>query len=136
MVDIRDQFEREDGIASAELDDFIDPSTINVHLENGLGDADHCRIDITWTTLDDYTFHYTDSNLDFRWGKHPHGGEYGGQEAHFHSPPGASSDPDDVEESCITVETRSLVVRAVIKLWRAAFDSDSLEPLNSASNPP
>lgn len=76
--------------------------------------------------------------MNFRWGKHSRGGDYihvSGLE-HYHPPPDAGSDPDDVEESCIEQFVEALVTRAVLRLWRVAYHADSYEPLNAASNPP
>ncbi|QSG08147.1 Uncharacterized protein HSR122_0742 [Halapricum desulfuricans] len=112
---------------------------LEVTLDDGLCDADRGRIDVEWTTRDDYKFHYTDTaGVNVRWGNHPHGGDYvhvDGTE-HFHPPPDASSDPDEVEDSCITQSPEELVTRAVLKLWRAAYHTSSYLPLNSGSNPP
>jgi hypothetical protein len=108
-------------------------------LDDGLCGAEDARIDIQWTTRDDYKFHYTDTEgVNLRWGKHPHAGDYihvPGLE-HYHPPPNASSDPDEVEESCITQSPEELVTRAVLKLWRVAYHTDSYEPLNAGRNPP
>jgi len=106
-------------LARAELDDFLDPGTLAVTLEDGLLGADAGRIDL-------------------RWDKHPHDGDYvdvTGLE-HYHPPPDASSDPTEVEDSCIVQSPEKLVTRAVLKLWRAAYHADSLVPLNAGRNPP
>ncbi|WP_327053405.1 transcription initiation factor IIB [Halomicrococcus gelatinilyticus] len=91
------------------------------------------------TAQDDYKFHYTDSNgVDLRWGSHPHADDYvnvSGLE-HYHPPPNASSDPREVEDSCITQSPVTLVTRAVLTLWRAAYHSESFTPLNAGRNPP
>ena len=108
-------------------------------LDDGLCGADEARIDIQWTTRDDFKFHYTDTvGVNLRWGKHPHAGDYihvSGLE-HYHLPPDASSDPGEVEASCLTQSPKELVTRAVIKLWRVAYLTDSYEPLNVGRNPP
>jgi hypothetical protein len=139
LIAIRDLVDDEEPLATGELDDFLDPQTLEVTLEDGLGDGKRARIDVQWTTRNDYKFHYTDSNgVDFRWGKHPHGGDYGkgaGLE-HYHPPPDATSDPSEVEGSCITQSSPHLVTRAVLKLWRTAYHAGSLAPLNAGSNPP
>ncbi len=99
--------------------------------------ADEARIDVRWTTRDDYTFHYTDSTeVDLRWGRHPHGGDYvraTGTE-HYHPPPDASSDPDAVDDSCVAVSPAVLVTRAVLKLWRVAYHHGSLAVLNTGDD--
>ena len=114
-------------------------SALDVALEDGLCEADTAHIEIQWTTRDDYKFHYTDTEaVNLRWGKHPHGGDYvhvPGFE-HYHPPPDASSDPNEVEASCITASPEALVTRAVLKLWRVAYHTDSYEPLTVGQNPP
>jgi len=139
LITIRDVINDQEPLVTAELDDFLDPRVLEIDLADGLGDADSARIDIQWTTRDDYKFHYTDStDVDVRWGKHPHDGDYvnaAGLE-HYHPPPDASSDPSEVEDSCIRQSHVELVTRAVLKLWRAAYHADSLAPLNAGSNPP
>ncbi|OTF01902.1 hypothetical protein [Halorubrum sp. SD683] len=139
LLTIRDVVEEMEPLATAELDDYLHPSVLVVTLADGLCAADEARIDIQWTTQDDYKFHYTDRNaVNLRWGKHPHAGDYihaHGFE-HYHPPPNASSEPDDVEASCITQSPEELVTRAVLKLWRVAYHTDSYEPLNAGHNPP
>lgn len=138
-ITIRDIVDEEEPLATPRLDDYLNPSVLEVELSDGLRDAGHSRIDIQWTTRADYKFHYTDSaGVDLRWGKHPHDGDYlhvRGPE-HYHPPPDASSDPHDVAESCIEQSPEVLVTRAVLKLWRVAYHADSHTPLNAASNPP
>lgn len=139
LVTIRDVVEKMEPLATAELDDYLHPSVLEVALDDGLCAADEARIDIQWTTQNHYKFHYTDTEaVNFRWGKHPHAGDYihvDGFE-HYHPPPNATSDPDEVEESCITQAPEELVTRAVLKLWRVAYHTDSYEPLNAGQNPP
>jgi hypothetical protein len=139
LIAIRDLVDDREPLATAQLDDFLDPESLAVTFEDGLCDAERARIDVQWTTRNDYTFHYTDSNgVDFRWGKHPHGGDYRPDDGleHYHPPPDASSDPNRVEKSCITQSSPQLVTRAVLKLWRTAYHAESLAPLNAGSNPP
>ncbi|WP_345779730.1 hypothetical protein [Haloplanus halobius] len=139
LLTIRDVVEKMEPLATAELDDYLHPSTLEVVFDGGLCAAEEARIDIQWTTRDEYKFHYTDTEaVDLRWGKHSHAGDYvhvSGLE-HYHPPPDASSDPDEVEESCITQSPEELVTRAVLKLWRVAYHMDSYEPLNAGRNPP
>lgn len=139
LLTIRDVIEEMEPLAAAELDDYLNPSLLEVTLNDGLCEADEAKIDIQWTTQDHYKFHYTDTEaVNFRWGKHPHLGDYihaTGLE-HYHPPPDASSDPDEVEDSCITQSPEVLVTRAVLKLWRVAYHTNSYEPLNAGSNPP
>lgn len=139
LLAIHSVFTNQEPMATAELDDYLDPDILKVTFNEGLRGADIARIDIQWTTQDDYKFHYTDSReVNFRWGKHSHNGDYvhvSGLE-HYHPPPNASSDPDDVEESCIKQPREKLVARAVLKLWRAAYHRGSFAPLNAGQNPP
>ena len=139
LYTIRDEIETLEPLAVATLDDRLDPSILEVRLDDGLCGADTARIDVRWTTRNDYTFHYTDSEgVDCRWGSHPHGGDYvqaAGAE-HYHPPPDASSDPDVVEDSCIAPSPEVLVTRAVLKLWRVAYHEGSLAGLNAGENPP
>lgn len=139
LLSIRDVINSEEPLATAELDDFISPTKLEVSFTDGLSGAESCRIDVQWTTRDDYEFHYTDSaGVTLRWGKHPHDGDYvdaTGPE-HYHPPPDASSDPTDVEASCISQSRVTLVTRAVLKLWRVAYHAASFSGLNTGSNPP
>lgn len=139
LLKIREVVNREEPLATAELDDYLSPETLEVAFDDGLCDADTARMDIQWTTRNDYKFHYTDSDgVNLRWGKHLHDGDYiyvRGIE-HYHPPPNASSDPEDVEDSCISQSPEELVIRAVLKLWRVAYHAESLAPLNAGSNPP
>lgn len=139
LLAIRDLFNQNEPLATATLDDFLNPRTIEVQYNDGLLSADQSRIDVQWTTRNDYKYHYTDAaGVDLRWGRHPHDGDYvqvAGLE-HYHPPPNASADPSEVEESCIKQQPETLVTRAVIKLWRVAYHSGSLTLLNSGSNPP
>lgn len=139
LLTIRDVIEQIEPLATPTLDDYLNPSVLTVTLDDGLCGADAARLDVQWTTHDDYKFHYTDSDgVNVRWGKHPHNGDYihvPGLE-HYHPPPDATSDPDDVEDSCINQSVEVLVTRAVLKLWRVAYHAESDAPLNAASNPP
>lgn len=139
LIAIRDVFDADEPLATAQLDDFLDPTTLEVRFDDGLCGTENARLDVQWTTRDDYKFHYTDSQgVNLRWGNHPHDGDYvqaTGPE-HYHPPPDASSNPNIVEDSCITQSPLLLVTRAVLKLWRVAYHTDSLTPLNAGSNPP
>ena len=139
LLTIRGIIEEMEPLATPELDDYLNPSALEVAFDDGLCDADEATIEIQWTTRDDYKFHYTDTDeVNFRWGKHPHGGDYvhvPGFE-HYHPPPHANSDPDEVEASCIRQTPEALVTRAVLKLWRVAYHTDSFAPLNAGQNPP
>lgn len=139
LISIRDLINDEEPLATAELDDFLGPTNLEASFSDGLCGADTCRIDIQWTTRGDYKFHYTDSRgIDLRWGRHPHDGDYvnaPGPE-HYHPPPDASSDPTEVDASCIRQSRPVLVARAVLKLWRVAYQADTLSGLNAGTNPP
>lgn len=139
LLAIRDEFDTREPLATPSLDDFVNPTLLEVEFDDGLLDASDARIDVAWTTRSDYKFHYTDAEgLDLRWGNHRHGGTYvhaSGTE-HFHPPPDAASVPEAVADSCIEQSPPKLVTWAVLELWRNAYDDDSLEALNSATNPP
>lgn len=139
LLTIRDVFESEEPLATPTLDEFLNPRVLEVQYDHGLLNAESCRIDVQWTTHNDYKYHYTDSaGRDLRWGRHPHNDEYRQVSglAHFHPPPDASSNPTDVEESCIELTPEHLVTRAVLKLWRSAYQTDTLDSLNAGDNPP
>ncbi|WP_435197139.1 hypothetical protein [Natronomonas sp. EA1] len=121
-------------------DDPINPTELRVTLDDGIDAADTARIDIQWSTLDNYTFHYTDSaGLNWRFDRHPNTHS---PERHFHPPAedgtreGSNDGTVDPEPSCIQVGEVSLVTRAVHKLWRVAYESGDPTRLNTLSNPP
>ena len=139
LVAIRDLVDEQEPLATATLDDFLDPRALEIRLTDGLGDADSARMDVQWTTQNDYAVHYTDSaGVDCRWDRHPHGGTYCAVsgDAHYHPPPDASAEPSDIEDSCIGHTRPLLVARAVLKLWRTAYHTDSMAALNAGRNPP
>lgn len=139
LIAIRDLINDEEPLASAQLDDFLNPSVLTVEFDDGLLDAAKARIDVQWTTRNDYKYHYTDSRgVNVRWGRHPHDGDYihVPNLEHFHPPPNASSDPSDVEGSCIEQSPEKLVTRSVLTLWRTAYHTQSLAALNAGQNPP
>ncbi|MFC7190369.1 hypothetical protein [Halocatena marina] len=139
LLTIRTIIEREEPLAAPSLDDYLNPTVLEVLLDDGLCRAESARIDVQWTTQADYKFHYTDvDDVNFRWGKHPHDGDYihVHEFEHYHPPPDATADSDDVEQSCIEQSVEALVTRAVLKLWRVAYHAGSYDPLNAASNPP
>jgi len=138
LLAIREVFTADEPLATTELDDYLDPRTLRVTYDDGLCGADTARIEIQWTTRDDYKFHYTDScDVNLRWGKHPHNNDYVNVQGleHYHPPPNASSDSSEVEDSCITHSPEKLVTRAVLKLWRIAYHAESFSRLNEGSNP-
>ncbi|WP_276258021.1 hypothetical protein [Haloglomus litoreum] len=119
-------------VETTAYDDPISPTELHVELSAGLGSADTARLDIQWSELDMYSFHYVDADdLNWRFDRHPNTHS---PETHFHPPPDASTTA--AEPSCIDVSEVSLVTRAVHAMWRAAYDHDDLSQLNSLSNPP
>lgn len=113
-------------------DDPVDPTELRIELADGLLDAQTARLDVQWSVLDNYSFHYVDSaDVNWRFDCHPNTHS---PDRHFHPPPSARTAA--AEPSCIRVAEVSLVTRAVYKLWRAAYESGDLERLNGTSNPP
>ena len=113
-------------------DNVVAPTELQVSLTDGLGDADAARLDIQWSEWGMYSFHYVDSaDINWRFDRHPNTHS---PESHFHSPPNAATTA--AEPSCIDVTEVSLVARAVHAMWRAAYENNDLDRLNSASNPP
>lgn len=98
---------------------------------DGLDGADTARLDVTWYASGAYRFHYVDETINWRFDRHPNPHS---PEKHFHEPP--SADSETAVASCITVEEPVLVARAVLKLWRRAYETGSLAELNRAENPP
>lgn len=119
-------------VEQTSYDDIVSPTELHVALTDGLGTADTARIDIQWSELDMYSFHYVDTDdMNWRFDRHPNTHS---SEIHFHPPPYASTAA--AEPSCIDVTEVSLVTRAVHAMWRAAYDHDEVSRLNSLSNPP
>ena len=137
LIDFRSAFERVEPLATGELDDPVAPTELQIRLTDGIGSADSARFDVSWTTVDEYTIHYTDSTgRNCRWDRHPHEFPQPTDDRHFHPPPDASSDPEDVESSCIEVAEVSLVARAVHALWRQAYDRGDTAGINAMDDPP
>ncbi|WP_436911238.1 hypothetical protein [Halosimplex marinum] len=119
-------------VETAALDDPLNPQTLAVELADGIGDASNARFDVRWSVADNYAVHYTDDlGRDLRFDYHP---KPDAPKRHFHPPPEAPSRP--VEPSCITVSEVSLVTRAVVQLWRDAYQRGSLDGINEAENIP
>ena len=113
-------------------DDVVSPTELQISLSDGLGNTESARLDIQWSELGMYSFHYVDSDdVNWRFDRHPNTHS---PEIHFHRPPEAAT--TDAESSCIDVTEVSLVTRAVHAMWRAAYEDGDIEQLNSASNPP
>lgn len=137
LLDFLRTFERMEPFASGSLDDFLDPSDLQIELSDGIGPAERSRFDVVWTTRDDYSIHYTDNaSQNCRWDNHPHNYPDAHGDAHFHPPPEASSNSSAVEDSCIEVTEIELVARAIHKLWRQAYERGTLDGINDASNSP
>jgi hypothetical protein len=137
LLDFRTEFERLEPLASGALDDPLSPGELRLHLEDGIAEASTATITVRWSVQDDYNVHYSDgADRDLRWDVHPHDYTVPTGDAHYHPPPNASSDDDDVDASCISVTEVSLVTRAVHAMWRAAYVNADMDQLNSASNPP
>lgn len=133
MRSIRRVFEQSEPlIERCGFDDVLNPTLLSTEFGDGIGDAEQCRIDATWYRSGAYSFHYVDSDhVNWRFDRHPNPHS---PEAHFHRPPDAVS--ETAVSSCITVEEPVLVARAVLKLWRRAYDDDDLTLVNTAENPP
>lgn len=133
LRDVRDLFvEYEPLVTDASLDDGLDPQTLAIELSDGVGDASRARFDVRWSVGDNYAFHYTDDRgRDFRFDCHP---KPDAPTRHFHPPPDAPNRP--VEPSCIGVVELPLVTRAVLKRCRHAYETESLDGVNDATDPP
>jgi len=113
-------------------DDIVAPTELRITLSDGLGDTDSARLDIQWSELGMYSFHYVDSDeVNWRFDRHPNTHS---PETHFHPPPDAATAA--VVPACIDVTEVSLVTRAVHAMWQAAYADDNVDRLNAASNPP
>lgn len=133
LLKIRDLLLAEEPlVVDASLDDLLTPQAVHVAFADGIGDATWCRLEATWYTSGAYRFHYVDGNdVNWRFDRHPNPHA---PEKHFHRPPEADS--ETAIHSCIEVAEPRLVTRAVMKLWRRAYDTGSLSELNDARNPP
>lgn len=133
LEQIRATFANVDGLVSdVGFDDWLDPTKLVVHLDDGIGAADWARFDVRWYRHGYYNIHHTDEqDVDFRFDHHP---KADAPARHFHEPPGARS--ENPVPSCITVTEPQLVARAVHLLWRRAYDANALSNLNTAENQP
>jgi hypothetical protein len=129
---IRDLWlELEPLVETTAYDDVVAPTELQISLTDGVGDADTARLDIQWSELGMYSFHYVDSDdINWRFDRHPNTHS---PKNHFHPPPDAAT--TGAEPSCITVSEVSLVTRAVHAMWRMAYEDDANQ-LNNTSNPP
>ena len=137
LHDFRSEFERLEPLASGSLDDPVSPSELRLQLDDGIGEATTATLTVRWSVQNNYNVHYSDdTGRNLRWDVHPHEYTNPDGDGHYHPPPNASSDDDDVKASCIRVIELVLVARAVHQLWRAGYDTGSVDPLNDATNPP
>ena len=120
LHDFRSEFERLEPLASGSLDDPVSPSELRLQLDDGIGEATTATLTVRWSVQNDYNIHYSDdTGRDLRWDVHPHEYTAPAGDSHYHPPPHASNDDDDVEASCIGVTELVLLARAVHHLWRA-----------------
>ena len=133
MRRLRDLFESEEPLVeTADFDSVLDPQELRIEYADGIGDADWCRLDVTWYKSGAYRFHYVDeAGVNWRFDRHPNPHS---PENHFHRPPDAPA--ETAERSCIRIGEPRLVARAVAKLWRRAYETNDRSTLNTASNPP
>lgn len=137
LLDFQRAFERQEPLATGTLADFLDPDSLRLSLDDGIGEASSARFDVVWTIQGDYAVHYTDdADLNLRWDSHPHAYPGAPSDRHFHPPPDASNAARAVEKSCIEVTEIVLVARAVHSLWRDAYERGSVARVNEAENPP
>lgn len=137
LRDFRTEFERLEPLATGSLDDPVTPDELRLHLEDGIGAAEQATLTVRWSVRDDYNVHYSDeTGHNLRWDVHPHEYTAPDDDAHYHPPPNAASDDAEVETSCIRVSELVLIARAVHQLWRAGYDSGTVDSLNEAVNPP
>ena len=119
-------------VGETAYDDIVAPTELQISLGDGLADAESARLDIQWSELGMYSFHYVDiDDVNWRFDRHPNTHS---PESHFHPPPAVAT--TDAEPSCIDVTEVSLVTRAVHTMWQAAYEDNNVDQLNSASNPP
>jgi hypothetical protein len=125
---VRDVFEKyEPLVEDTHLDDF-DPRLLQVNYSEGFEDSG--RFDVKWDRKNNYSFHYTEETLDFRYDRHPNDHS---PEKHFHAP--GDTQREDATTSCVEVEQDRLVAMAAVQLWRNAWEKDDLSLLNRG-NPP
>lgn len=124
--------EMEPLVGAASLDNPLNPQMLSIEIADGVGTASSARIDVRWSLTGNYAFQYSDGqDRHLRFDRHP---KPDGPTRHFHPPPDAPSRP--VDRSCITLSELPLVTRAVLQRWRYAYETESFEGINDASNPP
>lgn len=108
----------------------IDPVELRVALGVGFA-GDGSRFDVQWWTNHGYKYHYTETDLEFRFGweirpESPY------PDKHFHPP----ENPTEHRESCIEHEEPELVTLAVLKCWWDALEAGDPSILNASEDPP
>lgn len=137
LHDFRTEFERLEPLANGSLDDPVSPSELRLRLDDGIDEATSATITVRWSVQSDYNVHYSDDvGRNLRWDVHPHEYTEPNGDAHYHPPPNASSDDNNIEASCIRVTELVLVARAVHQLWRTGYDNGTVDLLNDAADPP
>ena len=133
----RDAFVSIEPMAAGTIDDRLDPRDLRLTIPYGVGTAGETTFTVRWTTVGDYNIHYSDmTGRDCRWDVHPHEFSSPPDDRHFHPPPDASNEDEDIEASCIEANRIDLVARAVHLLWRQVLDEDALDSINAGTNPP
>lgn len=133
----RDAFLSIEPLASAAIDDRVNPRELRLTIPYGLGDAERTVFTVRWTTAGDYNIHYSDSaERNLRWDRHPHDFPLPSEERHFHPPPNATAEDDCVEDSSIETNHIVLVARAVHLSWRSALEDGSIDTMNARKNLP
>ncbi len=136
LCDFRDVFQEEEPLATAKLDNPLNPDVLTIMYNTGIGEDSSGRFDIRWSTVGDYNIHYTDTARNLRWDLHHHGYTAPLDDRHYHPSPNASNDDEDVEKSCIEVQEVETVARAVKAAWRECYNVGSLDIANDLDNPP
>jgi hypothetical protein len=137
LHDFRSEFERLEPLVSGSLDDPVNPGELRLRLDDGIGEAASASMTVRWSVQGDYNIHYSDDvGRNLRWDAHPHDYTAPDADEHYHLPPDASRDDDDVDASWFRVTELVLVARAVHQLWRTGYDSGTADPLNDATGPP
>jgi len=128
LVAIREVFFEEPLVDSAELDDITNPRELIISLSDGVDSLG--KFTIKWSINGNYSIHYSEEDVDFRFDHHPNPHS---PMKHFHPPPDASR--EGAEKSCIGVELDELVARGVLKAWRRWYESDGEENPNEGDLP-
>lgn len=116
LVAIQKVFFEEPLVDSAEFDDITNPRELIISLSDGVDSPG--KFTIKWSINGNYSIHYSEAEVDFRFDHHPNPHS---PMKHFHPPPDASR--EGAEESCIGVELDELVARGVLKAWRRWYES-------------